>query len=72
MKFLKVKRILTSNTKPIDNVIFPSVFQTFHRKNDHSIVLRSLNPEGPLGSYLCDVTLPALLITCQFSFRIKP
>ena len=28
----------------------------------------SLNPEGPLGSYLCDITLPALLIMCQFLF----
>ena len=28
----------------------------------------SLNPEGLLGSYLCDVTLPALLITCHFLF----
>ena len=29
-------------------------------KNDSSVVLKSLNPEGPLGSYLCDVTLPSL------------
>ena len=42
-----------------------SVFQTFHRKNDSS---KNLNPEGPLGRYLCDVTLPTLLITCQFLF----
>ena len=49
-------------------MLFPSVFQTFHRKIDRSVVLRGLNPEGPLDSYLSDVTLPALLITCQFSF----
>ena len=59
MKFLKVKHILTSNTSPIDNVLFHSVFHTFHRKNDSSVTLRSLNPEGPLGSYLYDITLPA-------------
>ena len=29
-------------------MLFYSVFQTFHRKNDS---LKSLNPEGPLGSY---------------------
>ena len=45
-----------------------SVFQTFHRKNDYLVVLKSLNPEDPLGSYLCDVTFPALLIMCQFFF----
>ena len=28
-------------------------------KNDSSVVLNSLNPEGPLGSYLYDVTLSA-------------
>ena len=25
-------------------------------------------PKGPLGSYLCDITLATLLITCQFLF----
>ena len=43
-------------------MLFYSVFHTFHRKNDSSVILKSLNPEGPLGSYLCDITLPALLI----------
>ena len=50
-------------------MLFYSVFQAFHRKkNDSFKVLMSLNPEGPLGSYLCDVLLPVLLITCQFLF----
>ena len=49
----------------IDNVLFCSVFQNFHRKNDS---LKSLNPEGTSGSYLCDVILPAILIMCQFLF----
>ena len=49
-------------------MLFPSVFQTFHRKNDHSVILRGLNPEGSSGSYLCDITLPAFLITCYFFF----
>ena len=40
MKFKKVKHILSSNTYPIDNVPFYSVFQTFHRKNDSSVVLK--------------------------------
>ena len=40
---------------PIDNVLFYSVFHTFHRKNDSSVVLMSLKPEVSLGSYLCDV-----------------
>ena len=52
----------------IDNVLFYSVFHTFHRKNNSSVILRSLNPEGPLGSYLCNVTLPPLMIRCQFLF----
>ena len=54
--------------QPIDNVLFYSVFQTFQRKNDRSVILKSLNPEGPLDSYLCDLTVPTLLITCQFLF----
>ena len=41
--------ILNGNTEPLHNVLFNSVFQTFHRKKDS---LKSLNPEGPLGSYL--------------------
>ena len=49
-------------------MLFYCVFQTFHRKKDSLVILKSLNPEGPLGSYLCDVTLPALSITCQFLF----
>ena len=50
-------------------MLFYSVFHTFHRKkNNSSVILKSLNPEGPLGSYLCDITLPSLLITCQFLF----
>ena len=28
----------------------------------------SLNPEGPLGSYLCDITLPAIPVMLQFLF----
>ena len=48
--------------QPIDNVLFYSVFQTFHRKKNRqfSCLKMSLNPEGPLGSYLCDITVPAL------------
>ena len=46
-------------------MLFYSVFQTFHRKNDST---RILNPEGPLGSYLCDITLSSLLLMCQFLF----
>ena len=49
-------------------MLFYSVFHTFNRKYDSLVILKSLNPEGPLGSYLCDVTLPALLIMCQFLF----
>ena len=30
--------------------------------------LKNLNPEGPSGIYLCDVTFPTLLITCSVSF----
>ena len=30
--------------------------------------LKSLNPEGSLGIYLCDFIFPALLITCSVSF----
>ena len=44
------------------------LFSHLPQKNDRSVVLNSLNPEGPIGSYLCDVTLRALLITCQFLF----
>ena len=44
-------------------MLFYSVFQTFHRKNDSSIILKSLNPEGPLGSNLCDVTLLAFWVS---------
>ena len=51
--------------QPIDKVLFYSVLQTFHRKNDNS---KSLNPEGPFGSYLCDITLPVFLNACQFLF----
>ena len=48
-------------------MLFYSVFQTFHRKkNDSSVVLKSHNPGGPLGSYLWDVPLPALLVTSFF------
>ena len=44
------------------------LFSHLPQKNDLSVVNESLKPEGPLGSYLCDVTLPAQLISCQFSF----
>ena len=44
------------------------LFSHLPQKNDLSVVNKSLKPEGPLGSYLCDVTLPAQLITCQFLF----
>ena len=37
-------------------------------KNDSLVVLKNLNPEGPLSSYLCGVTLPALSVTCQLLF----
>ena len=43
-------------------------FQTFHRKNNGSVILKSLNPEGPFKRYLCDITHPTLLIMCQFLF----
>ena len=33
-------------------------FKPSTEKNNSSVVLKSLNPEGPLGSYLCDVTHP--------------
>ena len=46
-------------------------FKPFTEKNDSSVVLKSLNPEGPSGSYLCDVTLPALSIMCLFFFGTK-
>ena len=61
MKFLKVKHILTSNTKPIDNVLCYeySVFQTFHRKKDSQSSKRVLIQKVPLSNYLCDVTFPA-------------
>ena len=48
-------------------MLFYSVFQTYHRNNKFSR-LKSLNPEGPLSSYLSDVALPALSVTCQFLF----
>ena len=35
-------------------------------KNDSSVVIKSLNLDGPLGSYVCDIILPAFLIMCQF------
>ena len=35
-------------------------FKPSTEKNDSSVVLKSLNPEGPFGSYLCDITLPTL------------
>ena len=35
-------------------MLFYSVFHTFNRKNDSLVALKSLNPEGPLGSYLCN------------------
>ena len=38
------------------------------KKNDRTVIPYSLNPEGPLGSHLCDVIPPALLIKCQFLF----
>ena len=41
-------------------------FKPSTEKNDDLVILKSLNPKGPLGSYLCDVTLPSLLISCQF------
>ena len=44
------------------------LFSHLPQKKDCSFVLKSLNPEGLLGSHLCDVTLPALLIRCQFLF----
>ena len=30
--------------------------------------MASLDPEGPLGIYLCDVTLPAVFVRCSVSF----
>ena len=44
-------------------------FKPSTEKNDRSVVLRRLNPEGPLGGYPCDLTLPARLIKCQFLLR---
>ena len=49
-------------------MLFYSVFTISTEKNDHTVILFSLNPEGPIGSHLCDVTFPALLIMCQFLF----
>ena len=37
-------------------------------KNDSSVVLKRLNPEGHLSSYLCDVTLPAFFFLSRVSF----
>ena len=37
-------------------------------KNDSLVVLKSLNPEGPLGNYLCDVTLPIAFDHVSVSF----
>ena len=47
-------------------MLFYSVFTPSTEKWPFS--RQSLKPEGPLGSYLCDVTPPAQLITCQFLF----
>ena len=35
-------------------------------KYDSLVVLKNLNPEGSLGSYLCNITLPTLLTTVSF------
>ena len=53
------KLVLTSQYINLDNVLFYSVFHAFHRKNNSSIVLQNLNPEGPSDSYVCEVTPPA-------------
>ena len=48
-------------------MLFSSVFTPSTEKMTFQSLI-SLKPEGPLGSYLCDVTLPAQLITYQFLF----
>ena len=46
----------------MDNVLFSSVFKPDTEK------MASLNPENPLGIYMCDITFPAISITCSVSF----
>ena len=41
-------------------------FKPSTEKNDSSVILKSFNPEGLLGSYLYNITLPALLILASF------
>ena len=54
---------------PIDNVLYSILFIPFtEKKNDSTVVPYSFNPEGLLGSHLCDVIPPALLIMVQFLF----
>ena len=48
-------------------MLFSSIF-TPSTENDLLVVNLRLKPEGPLGSYLCEVTPPAQLVTCQFLF----
>ena len=43
-------------------------FKTSLKKNDGSVVLKSLYPEGPFKRYLCDVILSTLSIMFQFLF----
>ena len=43
-------------------------FKPSTEKNDSLVVLKSLNPEGPLGNYLCDVTLPISFDHVSVSF----
>ena len=44
------------------------LFSNLPQKKWQFSYFKNLNPEGPLGSYLCDITLPPLLVTCQFLF----
>ena len=45
--FLKVKHILTSNTKPIDNVLFSSVFTPSTEKTTFQSLIKVLNQKVP-------------------------
>ena len=46
-------------------------FKPSTEKNDSLKVLMSLNPEGPLGSYLCDFTLPCSFDHASVSLKVE-
>ena len=51
-------------------MLFYSVFKPSTERRCLKRV-RVFNPEGPLGSYLRDVILPSIMITCQFLCRTR-